>query len=240
MLFRYLIQCRIARVRGCEAKIPALTGLRQYLTEQEFSLKQQLPAERDLSTALGVSRTDLRKALAVLEAEGRIGAMSAAALRRHAPGPEHRRCRISERRDQPAAVMEGAPSDSSRSSPASPPCTRRTPTSHRCAPASAPAGRRVNGASTRPGTTSCTAPSPRGDPQQAADQPVRHIEHGPPLDGLGPAALGRSCRPANHHSFAEHDCLYDAISQRDTDVAAECMRRHLRSVRDRILAGLNA
>ena len=53
-------------------EIPALTGLRQYLTEQEFSLNSRLPAERDLSTALGVSRTDLRKALAVLEAEGQI------------------------------------------------------------------------------------------------------------------------------------------------------------------------
>ena len=42
--------------------------------------------------------------------------------------------------------------------------------------------------------------------------------------------------PADHQSFAQHDALIDAIAGRDADGAAACMRRHLRCVRDRVMA----
>ena len=38
-----------------------------------------------------------------------------------------------------------------------------------------------------------------------------------------------------HHSFAEHDRLVRAISERDPGAAAEAMRLHLRSVRANLL-----
>jgi DNA-binding FadR family transcriptional regulator len=46
--------------------------LRREIEEGRFPLYSRLPAERDLVREFGVSRTTLRKALEILEAEGRI------------------------------------------------------------------------------------------------------------------------------------------------------------------------
>ena len=40
--------------------------------------------------------------------------------------------------------------------------------------------------------------------------------------GLGP--------DIEHHSFAEHDAIFAAIADRDTELAAERMRKHLATV----------
>jgi DNA-binding FadR family transcriptional regulator len=40
---------------------------------------------------------------------------------------------------------------------------------------------------------------------------------------------------SSHHSFAEHERLVQAITERDPGAAAEAMRVHLRSVRDHLL-----
>ena len=50
----------------------ALAALRNFLSEQKLALNERLPAERDLCAELGLSRAKLRKALAILEAEGQI------------------------------------------------------------------------------------------------------------------------------------------------------------------------
>lgn len=52
--------------------LPALAQLRRWLADGTWQIDARLPPERDLATRLGVSRTDLRKALGVLETEGRI------------------------------------------------------------------------------------------------------------------------------------------------------------------------
>lgn len=49
-----------------------ITQLRAFLAQTELPEDGRLPPERDLSEALGVSRTELRKALGTLEAEGQI------------------------------------------------------------------------------------------------------------------------------------------------------------------------
>lgn len=49
-----------------------LVQLRAWLSQQALADETRLPAERPLSEALGVTRGDLRKALAVLEREGVI------------------------------------------------------------------------------------------------------------------------------------------------------------------------
>src|ERR671913_1013572 len=49
-----------------------ITQLRAYLAQATLPEDGRLPPERDLSEALGVSRTELRKALGTLEAEGQI------------------------------------------------------------------------------------------------------------------------------------------------------------------------
>lgn len=44
--------------------------------------------------------------------------------------------------------------------------------------------------------------------------------------------------PPDHNSFAEHDAMLAAIVARDPDLAAQEMRRHLNSVRGRVLPAL--
>lgn len=62
---------RVAAAKPGSAK-DALAQLRSYLVELELPLDSRLPPERDLATTLHVSRAELRKALAVLEAEGQL------------------------------------------------------------------------------------------------------------------------------------------------------------------------
>lgn len=50
----------------------ALTQLRAYLVQSDLPGNAKLPPERELVEILGVSRGDLRKALAVLEGEGEL------------------------------------------------------------------------------------------------------------------------------------------------------------------------
>jgi len=50
----------------------ALTKLSNLLESPDFPANSRLPAERDLSVQLGISRSALREALEVLEARGRI------------------------------------------------------------------------------------------------------------------------------------------------------------------------
>ena len=50
----------------------ALTQLRAFLAQQQLPPSTRLPAERELSELLGVSRGDLRKALAVMEKHGEL------------------------------------------------------------------------------------------------------------------------------------------------------------------------
>lgn len=54
------------------AKNGALVQLRAFLAQGEFQANDRLPAERVLCQELGVSRAELRKAFALLEAEGAI------------------------------------------------------------------------------------------------------------------------------------------------------------------------
>ena len=49
-----------------------LTQLRAFLAQAPLSVDSRLPPERELCQQLGVSRGELRKALATLEAEGQL------------------------------------------------------------------------------------------------------------------------------------------------------------------------
>jgi GntR family uxuAB operon transcriptional repressor len=49
-----------------------LTRIRAFLTERAPALNERLPPERELGALLGVTRTELRKSLAILEGEGQI------------------------------------------------------------------------------------------------------------------------------------------------------------------------
>ena len=83
----------------------ALTQLRAYLAQQNLNANAQLPPEREFCEVLGVSRGELRKALAVLERMANSGAMSARALRRHPPLRGNHRRSGYRRRQQSPEVM---------------------------------------------------------------------------------------------------------------------------------------
>jgi DNA-binding FadR family transcriptional regulator len=57
---------------GMGASRGVVAQLRAYLAQAELPDDGRLPPERDLSTALGITRTELRKALGTLEMEGQI------------------------------------------------------------------------------------------------------------------------------------------------------------------------
>jgi DNA-binding FadR family transcriptional regulator len=50
----------------------ALTQLRAFVSQKEMESNSRLPPERELCESLGVSRGELRKALAILESEGQV------------------------------------------------------------------------------------------------------------------------------------------------------------------------
>jgi GntR family uxuAB operon transcriptional repressor len=45
--------------------------------------------------------------------------------------------------------------------------------------------------------------------------------------------------PRDHFSFAQHDAIFAAISERDAPLASQRMREHLNSVRERVLPALS-
>jgi DNA-binding FadR family transcriptional regulator len=59
----------LARNSDSEGSHAALVQLQAYLTQRDLPADSRLPPERELCESLGVSRGDLRKALAVLEPE---------------------------------------------------------------------------------------------------------------------------------------------------------------------------
>lgn len=58
--------------KSTESEQVALTAMKDFLSEQKLALNGRLPPERQLCSAIGLSRGQLRKALALLEADGQI------------------------------------------------------------------------------------------------------------------------------------------------------------------------
>lgn len=217
----------------------ALTELRHYLTAQEVALNSRLPPERDLCGTLGVSRSNLRQALAVLEAEGQVwrhvGRGTFVGAR---PVLNLNDVTYLSGESSPAAVMEA-----------------RLAIEPQLARLAALHATNADFSQIR----ACIRASRSAREwrvYEAWDNKLHRAIAGAThnkllislFDTLNTVRRStvwgqlRSTKlpPADHHSFAEHDCLYDAISQRDAELAVECMRRHLRSVRDRVLASLDA
>jgi DNA-binding transcriptional MocR family regulator len=134
--------------------------IRRYIDEGGFVHTDRLPPERELCRVFDVSRADLRKGLAALEADGliwrHVGRGTFIGAR-----PVHNLADVAFLGQQanPAQVLDA--SRSSRSWRGSRRCTRSGPTSRRSAPAPAAAGRPGTGAATRPGTTTSTTRWPR-------------------------------------------------------------------------------
>lgn len=213
----------------------ALVQLQAYLAQHDLPPDSRLPAERELCEVLGVSRGDLRKALALLEKEGKIW--------RHVgkgtfigSGPLEETVAIAEisGRTNPADLM--------RSRLIVEPEIAREAALH--------------------ATQDDILAMRRSLVQTRAAATWRQYEN---LDNLLHRQIAQASRntvllglfdvlnairravvwgrlrmeparpPADHHSFAEHDRIVDAIENRDLGGAATAMRSHLQSVERKLI-----
>lgn len=212
-----------------------VTQLRAYLAQAELPDDGRLPPERDLSEALGISRTELRKALGTLEAEGQIWrhvgkgtfvgsrpidtfADLSALARRTNPAEVMRARLIIEPEIARAAALTATPMQIAEMRA----CQART--------REAATWRQYENWDHRLHRTIAEA---------AQNIPLLGLFD--TLNALRRAVTwGRlrsnPVKPSpDHHSFAEHQAIVDAIENRDMNGAAAAMRTHLRTVERNLL-----
>jgi DNA-binding FadR family transcriptional regulator len=213
----------------------ALVQLQAYLAQHDLPTDSRLPAERELCEVLGVSRGDLRKALALLEKEGKIWRRVGKGTF-IGSGPLEETVAIAEisGRTNPADLM--------RSRLIVEPEIAREAALH--------------------ATQDDILAMRRSLVQTRAAATWRQYEN---LDNLLHRQIAQASRntvllglfdvlnairravvwgrlrveparpPADHHSFTEHDRIVDAIENRDLGGAATAMRSHLQSVERRLI-----
>jgi DNA-binding FadR family transcriptional regulator len=213
----------------------ALTQLRAFLAQRQLPADGRLPPERKLCRLLGVTRTALRKALATLEAEGQVW--------RHVGKGTFVGSR-------PVEELTDVAKITGRTNPVEVMRARLLvePEIARLAALNA-TGRDIEE------MRLCMAKSRAADTWRqyeswdnrlhrvVAESTQNHLLLAlfDMLNSVRRAvAWGRlrhnKLRPdPDHHSFAEHEALVDAIAERDMDRAAEAMRRHLDSVERNLL-----
>jgi len=215
----------------------ALQLLRRFLADQELPLNGRLPAERHLCTELGLSRGGLRKAMAVLEAEGQIW--------RHVgrgtffgPRPVMNLSDVEylNEHPRPFEVMEARL--------AIEPQLARLAAVHgtashftemrRCRRLCKSAGEWRVYESWDNNFHQAIAKATCNKLLISLFDTLNIVRRSTVWGQLRSTKLP----PANHGSFAEHDAIYEAIVVRDSDLAADHMRTHLRSVRSRSYAAM--
>lgn len=213
----------------------ALVQLRAWLTSKDFPPNTRLPAERDLSDLLGVSRGDLRKALAVLESEGQLwrhvgkgtftGArpiddvISLSEIERETNPAEVMRTRLL---IEPMIAREAAFNATSADVEALRQCierTRRAQTWRQYETADNELHRRI-------------AEAANNRLLLALFDALNAVRRAVVWGRLRPNG---SQPPEDHHSFAEHDLIVRAIEERDIDGAGQAMRDHLRTVEKKLV-----
>jgi len=216
----------------------ALAILRSFLSDQKFALNVRLPAERDLCLRLGLSRNHLRKGLAVLEAEGQIWRhVGRGTFVGPRPIPNLSDVELLTSLTSPTAVMEARM--------AVEPQLARLASLH---------GTETDFAEMRQCNRRCRGA--RGwrfyeawdnnfhQAVASATQNKMMISLFDTLNAVRRSVVWGQLRltelpPPDHASFDEHDAILQAIARRDPDLAAECMRVHLKTVRDRVLSALD-
>lgn len=215
----------------------ALTDLRDYISQNGLKAGERLPAERKLTTELGMTRNTLRKALDALEREGTIwrhvgkGTFVAASaddleqmialpveLGRQLTPFKMMRARLA---IEPAIAREAAMNASGEN------------LSHL----------RAAMERTRSATDWKSYETNDDEFHRAVAEASDNLLLLTIFDQLNmvrrAVAWGSVTRtnlkpPRHHSSFAEHETITNAISQRDSAAAYEAMRAHLRSVSARL------
>ncbi|MEQ8665339.1 MAG: FCD domain-containing protein [Rhodospirillales bacterium] len=218
----------------------ALTQLKAWLAQRELPPDGRLPPERELCDILGVSRGDLRKALAMLERNGelwrRVGKGTFIGAK---PVEELSSIATVAQRSNPVEVMKARLL-------VEPMLTREAAVNatgahieemYRCITAQREAmtWRQYENADNRLHRTIA----------EATCNTVL-IALFDQLNAVRRAVVWGRLReksdtpPPNHHSFAEHDRIVSAIAERDQDAASRAMYDHLSTVRDGLLLSRSA
>jgi len=213
----------------------ALVQLRAFLAQESLAANAKLPPERELAEMLGISRGDLRKALAVLEEQGElwrhvgkgtfIGARpardvaSVAAIAHDTSPSEVMRARLV---IEPEIAREAALNATAADIRAL----------QRCA------------ASARNATSwrqyeNWDNQLHRGIAEASRNALLLAVFD--TINGVRRAVVWGRLRddldrpPADHHSFADHDAIVAAIGERNRNEAARLMRLHLQRVQERLI-----
>jgi DNA-binding FadR family transcriptional regulator len=210
----------------------ALVQLRAYIAQGEFALNDRLPPERELCEGLGLARSELRKALAVLESEG--------AIWRHVGrgtfvGSGHGH--IADFQSIASIAKRTTPQEVMHARLVLEPQLAREAALH--ATAEHMEQLHENCARARQATSWRqyeTLDNQFHSLITEATQNTPLIAMYDQLNALRRTIVwGRLRRrheqpPEDHHSFDEHEAILDAIEQRDTDAALTNMKIHLKSV----------
>jgi DNA-binding FadR family transcriptional regulator len=212
-----------------------VTQLRAYLAQTNLPEDGRLPPERELAVALGVSRTELRKALDVLESEGQLWrhvgkgtfmgsrpldtfADISALARRSNPAEVMRARIVIEPEIARAAAFTATPADISEMRL----CLARS--------RQADSWRQYEGWDTRLHRT--IAEATQNSLLLGLFDTLNAVRRAVTWGRLRTAPM----RPLpSHHSFTEHDNIVDAIEHRDMAGAANAMRAHLMTVERKLL-----
>lgn len=214
-----------------------LKTLRNFLSDQEIELNGKLPPERELCIELGLTRGRLRKAMAVLEAEGQVW--------RHVgrgtffgPRPIMNLTDIEylNAHSRPTEVMEA-----------------RMAFEPQLAKLAAVHGTPTHFAELRRCKRLCKSANEwrvyeawDNNFHQAIAKATCNkllISLFDTLNIVRRSTVWGQLRstklpPSNHKSYAEHEALYEAIVARDAEAASERMSEHLKSVRTRTYAAM--
>jgi len=212
-----------------------VTQLRGYLAQTDLPEDGRLPPERELAVALGVSRTELRKALDVLESEGQIWrhvgkgtfmgsrpldtfADIAALARRSNPAEVMRARIVVEPEIARAAAFTATPADISEMRM----CLARS--------RQAETWRQYEGWDVRLHRT--IAEATQNSLLIGLFDTLNAVRRAVTWGRLRTVPV----RPRpDHHSFAEHEIIVEAIEHRDMAGAANAMRAHLMTVERKLL-----
>jgi GntR family uxuAB operon transcriptional repressor len=224
-------------VSHIQAETNVLNTLRTYLADQKLALNGKLPAERQLCAELGLTRGNLRKAMAVLEAEGQIwrhvgrgtffgprpvlNLSDVEYLNEHSRPTEVMEARLAiEPQLAKLAAVHGTASHFSEM--------------RRCKRLCRSAGEWRIYESWDNNFHQAIAKATCNKLLISLFDTLNIVRRSTVWGQLRSTKLP----PASHSSFAEHDAICDAIVARDSDSAAELMREHLRSVRNRTYAAM--
>lgn len=213
----------------------ALTQLRAWLAQRELPEGGRLPAERELCDLLGVSRSELRKALATLEGEGQVW--------RHVGKGTFLGLR-------PVAELDGVSAVAARSNPHEVMRARLL-----IEPMLAQEAALNATSADLDDMRRCLSASREAESWRQYENCDNRLHHSiavasgnrvlralfDQLNAIRRAVVWGRRRddsdrpPRDHHSFVEHEALLSAIAERDPDLARQAMHMHLKTVEANLL-----